>query len=94
MSEALEWGFELGWKLHALEAALCGGWKRGGMGLSVRVQRNEGGRSWTAVGDDGQRRETRTADSADEATALVHEAFGLTAWRRCRLRRPDGSGSR
>lgn len=32
-------------------------------------------------GDDGERREARTAGTADEATALVHEAFGLTAWR-------------
>ncbi|MCJ1680624.1 hypothetical protein MTF65_25400 [Streptomyces sp. APSN-46.1] len=51
------------------------------MGLSVRVQRDEGSGLWTAVGDDGERRETRSADTADEATALVHEAFGLRAWR-------------
>lgn len=81
MSEAVAWGFELGWKLHALEAALVsGGWQRRGMGLTVRVQREDGG-EWTAVGDDGERREMRTADTADEATALVQEAFGLEAWR-------------
>ncbi|MFJ6798217.1 hypothetical protein [Streptomyces sp. NPDC091268] len=84
MSEALEWGFELGWRLHALEAALAGPWKRRGAGLSVRVRRDGGdggGGTWTAVGDDGERRETRTADTADEATAAVQEAFGLTGWR-------------
>ncbi|MFB6616280.1 hypothetical protein ACFCV9_19070 [Streptomyces sp. NPDC056367] len=81
MSEAVEWGFELGWRLHALEAALVGGaWRRRGAGLSVRV-RCDGGGLWTAVGDDGERREVRTAETADEATALVQEAFGLTAWR-------------
>ncbi|WP_239516076.1 MULTISPECIES: hypothetical protein [unclassified Streptomyces] len=80
---ALEWGFELGWRMHALESVLVGGgWKRGGMGLTVRVQCDDGdGGLWTAVGDDGERREVRTAESADEATALVQEAFGMTAWR-------------
>ncbi|MFD7260613.1 hypothetical protein [Streptomyces sp. NPDC059874] len=82
MNEAVEWGFELGWKLHALETALVSGaWQRKDTGLSVRVRGGEGGGAWTAVGDDGERREARTADTADEATALVHEAFGLTAWR-------------
>ncbi|MGP3687678.1 hypothetical protein ACTVZO_23820 [Streptomyces sp. IBSNAI002] len=81
--EAAEFGFELGWKLAALEAALVsGGWKRRGTGLSVRVERDEaGGGLWTAVGDDGVRRESRSAGTADEAAALVREAFGLTAWR-------------
>ncbi|WP_405439851.1 hypothetical protein OG373_22120 [Streptomyces avidinii] len=85
MSEAVEavnFAFELGWKLRGLETALASGaWRRGGMGLSVRVQSEEGGTLWTAVGDDGERREARTAATADEATALVQEAFGLTAWR-------------
>ncbi|MFA7768321.1 hypothetical protein [Streptomyces sp. NRRL S-448] len=80
--EAVNFAFELGWKLRGLETALAtGAWRRGGMGLSVRVQGDEGGGLWTAVGDDGERRETRTAATADEATALVQEAFGLTAWR-------------
>ncbi|MGW0392328.1 hypothetical protein ACWDYJ_15835 [Streptomyces sp. NPDC003042] len=47
----------------------------------MRAQRDAGGGAWTATGDDGERRETRTADTADEATALVHEAFGVKAWR-------------
>lgn len=89
MSESPAWGFELGWRLHALESVLVsGGWKRGGMGLTVRVRRDDGddgggvgAGSWTAVGDDGARREVRTAETADEATALVQEAFGMTAWR-------------
>ncbi|UQX02286.1 hypothetical protein [Streptomyces sp. RerS4] len=81
-----EFAFELGWKLRGLETALAGGrWRRCGSGLSVRVRRDEGGEDgaavWTAVGDDGERRESRSAESADEATALVHEAFGLKAWR-------------
>ncbi|MFG2236269.1 hypothetical protein ACGFNX_40855 [Streptomyces sp. NPDC048723] len=80
--EAVNFAFELGWKLRGLETALASGaWRRGGMGLSVRVQGEEGGTLWTAVGDDGERREARTAATADEATALVQEAFGLTAWR-------------
>ncbi|MFG2979666.1 hypothetical protein ACGFYQ_00200 [Streptomyces sp. NPDC048258] len=82
--EAAEFAFELGWKLRGLETVLAGGgggWRRGGTGISVHVRRDEGGGSWTAVGDDGERRESRSADTADEATALVHEAFGLTAWR-------------
>ncbi|MFD4247023.1 hypothetical protein ACFWP3_36370 [Streptomyces sp. NPDC058525] len=80
--EAAEFGFELGWKLAALEAALVsGGWKRRGAGLSVRVERDEGGGgSWTAVGDDGVRREARSAGTADGAAALVRAAFGLTGW--------------
>lgn len=80
--EAVNFAFELGWKLRGLETALVGGaWRRGGMGLSVRVQSDEDGTLWTAVGDDGERREVRAAATADEATALVQEAFGLTAWR-------------
>ncbi|WP_404959410.1 hypothetical protein [Streptomyces sp. 147326] len=85
MSEAVDaaqFAFELGWRLRGLEAVVVrGGWKRGGMGLSVRVQDDEGSGQWTAVGDDGDRRERRSADTAEEATALVHEAFGLTARR-------------
>ncbi|MER6318873.1 hypothetical protein ABT237_34720 [Streptomyces sp. NPDC001581] len=85
MSEAVDaaqFAFELGWRLRGLEAVVaCGGWRRRGMGLSVRVQYDEGGGLWTAVGDDGDRRERRSADTADEATALVYEAFGLTARR-------------
>ncbi|MFJ6757313.1 hypothetical protein ACIQNK_20100 [Streptomyces sp. NPDC091273] len=85
MSEAVDaaqFAFELGWKLRGLEAALgCGGWKRRGMGLSVRVQYDEDSGQWTSVGDDGDRRERRSAGTADEAGALVHEAFGLTARR-------------
>ncbi|MER6202940.1 hypothetical protein ABT234_36905 [Streptomyces sp. NPDC001586] len=85
MSEAVDaaqFAFELGWRLRGLEAVVgSGGWRRRGMGLSVRVQYDEGGGLWTAVGDDGDRRERRSADAADEATALVYEAFGLTARR-------------
>ncbi len=80
--EAAEFGFELGWKLHVLEAALVSGaWRRRGTGLSVHVRREQGSGLWTAVGDDGARRETRSAGTADEATALVHEAFGPTVRR-------------
>lgn len=80
--EAAEFAFELGWKLRGLDTLLGGGgWRRGGAGLSVRVQRETGSGMWAAVGDDGERREARTADTADEATALVQEAFGLEAWR-------------
>jgi hypothetical protein len=79
--EAAEFAFELGWKLRGLETALVGGaWRRKGMGPAVRVRSAAGG-LFTAVGDDGERRETRSAETADEATALVHEALGLTAWR-------------
>nr|WSW45212.1 hypothetical protein OG296_19960 [Streptomyces sp. NBC_01001] len=75
---AAEWGFELGWKLRGLEHALLGGgWKRPGTGLSVRVRCEQGDGVWTAVGDDGQRRESRTAGTEAEATALVREAFGV-----------------
>ncbi|MCX4629182.1 hypothetical protein [Streptomyces sp. NBC_01443] len=75
---AAEWGFELGWKLRGLEHALLGGgWKRPGTGLSVRVRCEEGDGVWTAVGDDGQRRESRTAGTEAEAAALVREAFGV-----------------
>ncbi len=79
---AQAWEFELAWKLCWLEKGLAGpGWRRKGMGLHVRVERDEGTGLWTAVGDDGERRMRETADTADEATALVHEAFGLKAWR-------------
>ncbi|MEU7726712.1 hypothetical protein AB0B78_15935 [Streptomyces sp. NPDC040724] len=85
MSEAVDaaqFAFELGWRLRGLESvAACGGWKRTGTGLSVRVRYDEGGGQWTAVGDDGDRRERRSAGTADEARALVHEAFGQTALR-------------
>ncbi|GAA0302331.1 hypothetical protein GCM10010302_46020 [Streptomyces polychromogenes] len=80
--EAAEFAFELGWRLRGLEAALGGGgWRRGGAGLAVRVRRDEAGGTWTAVGDDGRRRVTRVAGSADEATAQVQEAFGVEGWR-------------
>ncbi|MEU3407256.1 hypothetical protein ABZ766_25395 [Streptomyces sp. NPDC006670] len=84
MSEAVDaaqFAFELGWRLRGLDAAVGGGWRRKGAGLSVRVWRDGDAGPWTAVGDDGERREARAAGTADEATALVHEAFGLTGWR-------------
>ncbi|MEU7552346.1 hypothetical protein AB0B01_08275 [Streptomyces sp. NPDC044571] len=76
------WEFELAWKLCWLEKGLVGeGWRRPGTGLSVRVGRDGRSGLWTAVGDDGERRVRETAGTADEATALVQEALGLTAWR-------------
>ncbi|GHB79632.1 hypothetical protein GCM10010347_57630 [Streptomyces cirratus] len=76
------WEFELAWKLCWLEKGMVrAGWKRAGMGLSVRVSQDGRSGLWTAVGDDGKRRVSETADTADEATALVQEAFGLKAWR-------------
>ncbi|KPI04747.1 hypothetical protein OV450_4115 [Actinobacteria bacterium OV450] len=79
---ARAWEFELAWKLCWLEKGLAGpGWRRSGMGLQVRVELHEASGLWTAVGDDGKRRVRETAETADEATALVHEAFGLKAWR-------------
>ncbi|MFJ8163544.1 hypothetical protein ACIRBY_21835 [Streptomyces sp. NPDC096136] len=80
--DAAQFAFELGWRLRGLDAAVGGGGRRRkGAGLSVRAWLDPDVGLWTAVGDDGERREARTAGSADEATALVHEAFGLTAWR-------------
>ncbi|MFD7625755.1 hypothetical protein ACFV7Q_06840 [Streptomyces sp. NPDC059851] len=76
------WESELAWKLGRVEQELVGpGWRRRGTGLQVRVAREGASGPWTAVGDDGSRRVRQTADTADEATALVHEAFGLTGWR-------------
>ncbi|MHC0429662.1 hypothetical protein ACX6XY_05650 [Streptomyces sp. O3] len=51
------------------------------MGLSLRCTRDELTGLWTATGDDGTRTATVTAETADEASALVQEAFGLTAYR-------------
>ncbi len=55
--------------------------KLGDMGLSIRFDRDEATGQWTAVGDDGTRSVTVRADTYDEAGALAHEAFGLTAYR-------------
>ncbi|MEU3722197.1 hypothetical protein [Streptomyces sp. NPDC031705] len=80
--DAAQFAFELGWKLRGLEADLPGGgWRRPGLGLAVRASPHGADGAWTAVGDDGERRQTRSADTADEATAQVQEAFGVTGWR-------------
>ncbi|MEV0989881.1 hypothetical protein [Streptomyces sp. NPDC049949] len=82
LAAARAWEFELAWKLRWLEKGLAGpGRRRKGTGLQVRVELHEPSGLWTAVGDDGERRIGQTAETADEATALVHEAFGLKAWR-------------
>ncbi|MEV0413914.1 hypothetical protein AB0I68_24675 [Streptomyces sp. NPDC050448] len=79
---AQAWEFELAWNLCWLEKGLSGvGRRREGVGLAVRVERDGDSGLWTAVGDDGERRLSETAETADEATSLVHEAFGLKAWR-------------
>lgn len=51
------------------------------MGLSIRAEQNAATGLWTAVGDDGSRSHTATADTCEEAQALVHEEFGLPAHR-------------
>ncbi|MER5933861.1 hypothetical protein [Streptomyces sp. NPDC002054] len=51
------------------------------MGISFTTRRDGDSGRWTAVGDDGERTEIRTADTAVEATAQVYEAFGLEAFR-------------
>lgn len=51
------------------------------MGLTVQTRYDSDAGGWTATGDDGSRTVTLTADSADEATALVQEAFGFEAYR-------------
>ncbi|MGW8888624.1 hypothetical protein [Streptomyces sp. NPDC055749] len=52
------------------------------MGLSIHFSCDEGSGLWTAVGDDGTRTAAVTAETYDEAGALVQEAFGLAAHRR------------
>ncbi len=51
------------------------------MGLSIQCSRDESTGQWAAVGDDGSRTVTMTANTSDEASALVTEAFGMTAYR-------------
>ncbi|MBB5106655.1 hypothetical protein [Streptomyces spectabilis] len=51
------------------------------MGLSIRCHRDDLTGLWTATGGDGGRMVTITAGTADEAGALVQEAFGLVARR-------------
>ena len=51
------------------------------MGLSIRRTWDELTGLWTAVGGDGTRSVTITAQTCDEATALVQEAFGFKAYR-------------
>jgi hypothetical protein len=51
------------------------------MGLSSRITRDEATGLWTAVGDDGSRSQTVTADTCEEAEALLCEASGLPAHR-------------
>ncbi|MFF0554310.1 hypothetical protein ACFYUL_35660 [Streptomyces sp. NPDC004311] len=79
---ARSWEFELAWKLCLLEKELVRpGWRRPGAGLAVRVARDGRSGLWDAVGDDGTARVRETAETADEATALVQEAFGVKGWR-------------
>ncbi|MDQ8704717.1 hypothetical protein RCO28_19790 [Streptomyces sp. LHD-70] len=51
------------------------------MGLTVKTWYDSDDGGWSATGDDGSRTVTLTADSADEAGALVREAFGFKAYR-------------
>lgn len=66
----------------------------GRMGLSTRCHRDQLTGLWTATGEDGERPAvTVTAGTADEAAALVREAFGLAAYRPRRRCHPGGSAS-
>ncbi|MFI8452708.1 hypothetical protein [Streptomyces erythrochromogenes] len=79
---AQSWEFELTLGLCLLERDVVGpGWRRPGTGLAVRVCRDERSGLWDAVGDDGRARLRETAETADEAAALVQEAFGVQGWR-------------
>ncbi|MEV6676130.1 hypothetical protein AB0N09_04575 [Streptomyces erythrochromogenes] len=79
---AQSWEFELALGLCLLERNVVGpGWRRPGAGLAVRVGRDERSGLWDAVGDDGTSRLRETAETADEATAMVQEAFGVKGWR-------------
>ncbi|MFC5800899.1 hypothetical protein ACFPWT_09745 [Streptomyces formicae] len=60
---------------------VSGEWDGERVGLSIRCTKNETTGLWTAVGEDGTRTVTLTADTSDEASALVTEAFGFTAYR-------------
>ncbi len=51
------------------------------MRLSIRRERDDNTGLWSAVGDDGTRTVTMTAETSDEASALVEEAFGLIPYR-------------
>lgn len=74
--------FELALGLCLMERDLVGpGWRRPGTGLAVRAARDARSGLWDATGDDGRARLRETAETADEATAMVQEAFGVQGWR-------------